>query len=33
VVDCAFVIELEFLNGRKRLEPYPVYSLIRYDAE
>lgn len=27
----AFVIELGFLAGRKRLEPTPVFSLIRYD--
>lgn len=33
VVECAFVIELDFLKGRQRLAPYPVYSLIHYDAE
>jgi adenine phosphoribosyltransferase len=33
VVGCAFVIELTFLNGRKRLEPYDVFSLISYDDE
>jgi adenine phosphoribosyltransferase len=26
----AFVIELEFLNGRERLEGYDVFSLIKY---
>ena len=33
VVECAFVIELSFLNGRKRLQPYNVYSVLQYDAE
>ena len=30
VVGLAFVIELEFLNGRDRLDGYDVFSLIRY---
>jgi adenine phosphoribosyltransferase len=30
VVGLAFVIELEFLNGRDRLEGYDVFSLIQY---
>ena len=30
VVGLAFVIELEFLNGRDKLEGYDVFSLIRY---
>ena len=33
VVECAFVIELSFLNGRKKLHPHGVYSLLQYDAE
>ena len=33
VVECAFVIELAFLNGREKLRPYGVYSLIQYDSE
>lgn len=33
IVGCAFVIELGFLNGRRRLEPYDVFSLIRYESE
>jgi adenine phosphoribosyltransferase len=33
VVECAFVIELSFLNGRKKLQPYNVYSVVQYDAE
>jgi adenine phosphoribosyltransferase len=30
VVECAFLIELTFLEGRKRLAPVEVFSLIRY---
>jgi adenine phosphoribosyltransferase len=30
VVACAFVVELGFLDGRARLEPYEVFSLITY---
>jgi len=30
VVACAFVIELTFLQGRARLEPFEVFSLISY---
>ncbi len=30
LVACAFVVELSFLNGRERLEPSEVYSLITY---
>ena len=33
VVECAFVIELAFLNGRQKLQPHSVYSLLQYDAE
>jgi adenine phosphoribosyltransferase len=32
-VGCAFVIELAFLEGRRRLEGYDVRSLVRYEAE
>ena len=31
VVGCAFVIELAFLNGARRLAPHPVLSVIRYE--
>lgn len=31
VVALEFLIELDFLNGRKRLERYHVNSLVRYD--
>jgi len=31
VVACAFVIELAFLGGRKRLEGHEIVSLIQYD--
>jgi adenine phosphoribosyltransferase len=30
---CAFVIELGFLNGRERLAPHDVHSLILYEEE
>jgi adenine phosphoribosyltransferase len=30
IVGCAFVIELEFLNGRERLTPYTCTSLLKY---
>ncbi len=33
VVGCAFLIELDFLNGRDVLKPYDVFSLIRYSSE
>ena len=33
VVECAFVIELAFLNGRDRLRPHGVFSLLKYDSE
>ena len=33
VVECAFVIELSFLKGRDRLQPYDVFSILRYDGE
>ena len=32
VVACAFVIELGFLNGRRRLAGQEVFSLVRYDG-
>lgn len=33
VAGCAFVIELGFLNGRRRLEGYDVRSLVVFDDE
>ena len=33
VVGFAFLIELGFLNGRKKLKGYDVFSLIRYEKE
>ena len=33
VAGCAFVIELGFLNGRRRLETPDVFALICYDGE
>lgn len=33
VVECAFVIELGFLNGREKLKPHKVFSVLQYDSE
>ena len=33
VAGCAFLVELSFLDGRGRLAPYDVHTLIAYDAE
>jgi adenine phosphoribosyltransferase len=33
VVGCAFIVELAFLDGRRRLEGFDVRSLVVYDAE
>jgi len=30
IVQCNFLIELEFLNGRNKLRSYPVESLLKY---
>ncbi|MEZ6092650.1 MAG: adenine phosphoribosyltransferase [Pirellulaceae bacterium] len=30
IVSCAFLIELAFLEGAKRLAPHPVYSVLKY---
>ncbi len=32
VVECAFIIELGFLEGRSRLQPHPVYPLVTFDS-
>jgi adenine phosphoribosyltransferase len=32
VVGCAFLIELSFLGGRARLNPYPVHAVLEYSA-
>jgi adenine phosphoribosyltransferase len=32
VVGCGFLIELAFLDGRRRLDPYDAYALLSYDA-
>ncbi len=31
IVECCFVIELTFLEGRKRLGDTPIYSVLQYD--
>lgn len=33
IVGVSFLIELTFLNGRRRLQEYDVFSIITYDAE
>lgn len=33
IIEAAFLIELSFLGGRKRLAPYEVFSFIQYDSE
>jgi adenine phosphoribosyltransferase len=33
VAGCAFLIELAFLEGRKRLDPFEVHSLVVYDSD
>ncbi|TVM03521.1 MAG: adenine phosphoribosyltransferase [Candidatus Brocadia sp. WS118] len=30
IVGCAFLIELTFLNGKKNLNPYTIFSVIKY---
>ncbi|MBN1283475.1 MAG: adenine phosphoribosyltransferase [Proteobacteria bacterium] len=30
VVECAFIVELGFLNGRERIKGIPVYSMVTY---
>ena len=30
IIGCAFLVELCFLQGRTRLAPHDVYSLIEY---
>lgn len=31
VHECAFVVELGFLNGKEKLKPYAVHSLVKFD--
>ena len=33
VVGCAFLVELAFLEGRRRLEGFDVHTLVAYDGE
>ncbi|MDH3974353.1 MAG: adenine phosphoribosyltransferase [Deltaproteobacteria bacterium] len=30
IVECSFLAELEFLNGRDKLKPHEVYSLLKF---
>ena len=31
IVGVAFLVELKFLNGKKKLKDFPIYSIIQYD--
>jgi adenine phosphoribosyltransferase len=31
IVGVAFLVELKFLNGKKKLKNFPIYSVIQYD--
>jgi adenine phosphoribosyltransferase len=33
VVGCAFLVELAFLDGRRRLEGFDVHALVTYDGD
>lgn len=33
IAGISFVVELTFLNGREKLKPLPVHSLVTYDSE
>ena len=33
VVGCAFLVELAFLDGRRRLEGFDVHALVSYDSD
>jgi len=33
VVGCAFIVELGYLDGRRRLDGFDVHALVTYDAE
>jgi adenine phosphoribosyltransferase len=30
IAGCAFLVELSFLHGRARLDPYPVHAVLEY---
>ena len=32
IAGCAFLVELSFLHGRARLDPYPVHAVLQYDS-
>lgn len=32
IVECAFIIELAFLHGRRRVAPHAAYSIVQYEA-
>jgi adenine phosphoribosyltransferase len=32
IAGCAFLVELSFLHGRERLDPYPVHAVLEYSS-
>ena len=32
IVGCAFLVELSFLHGRERLDPYPVHAVLEFSS-
>ena len=33
IVECGFIIELPDLNGRKKLEKYPIFSIVKFEGD
>jgi adenine phosphoribosyltransferase len=33
VVECAFIVELPDLNGRKLIEDYKIYTMVSFQGE
>jgi len=31
IIECVFILELSFLNGREKIGDYPAYSMLKYD--
>lgn len=31
IIECAFIIELDFLKGREKLKPIPAFSILNYN--
>jgi len=30
IVQCNFIMKLDFLDGAKKLEPHPIYAAVSY---